>query len=144
MQHNCIYICNMKTLTRRFNADQLGMLASISCAIHCAALPFVLTLLPLIGLEFLANSWVEIVMIFISLILGCYSLFKSYPKHKNVLPITLLATGFAFIFSGHFLFHEIEFILIPLGGFTIAFSHFVNWKLMKKCNHSHPTNAEKA
>ena len=113
------------------------MLASVSCAIHCAALPFLLTALPLLGLEFLANAWVEITMIIISLFLGCYSLLRSYPKHKNVGPLILLVIGFTFIFSGHFLFHEVEFVLIPLGGFIIAASHFVNWKLMKKCSHNH-------
>ena len=35
--------------------DWLGIGASVLCAIHCAAMPFVVGLLPLIGLSFLAD-----------------------------------------------------------------------------------------
>jgi hypothetical protein len=39
--------------------DRIGMTASTACAIHCAAVPLLITSLPLIGLGFLANPWVE-------------------------------------------------------------------------------------
>ncbi|HXD83673.1 MAG TPA: MerC domain-containing protein, partial [Rudaea sp.] len=40
-------------------ADRLGAAASLLCAVHCAALPFVLALLPALGLGFLANHGFE-------------------------------------------------------------------------------------
>lgn len=36
--------------------DWLGMIASIGCAIHCAAMPFVIAYLPALGLSFLADE----------------------------------------------------------------------------------------
>ena len=42
-----------------FLADRLGATASFLCAIHCAALPFVLAVLPLLGLSFLADHRFE-------------------------------------------------------------------------------------
>jgi len=125
----------MKRLIRTAKLDQLGMTASIACAIHCAALPFLITTLPLMGLSFLAESWVELTMICLSLIIGIWSLSTSYPKHKRFLPIGILIAGFACIATGHYLIHELEAILIPLGGFTIAGAHFVNWKYSRSCSH---------
>ncbi|WP_316794054.1 MerC domain-containing protein [Pedobacter frigoris] len=125
----------MKRFIRTAKLDQLGMTASIACAIHCAALPFFITTLPLMGLGFLAHSWVELTMIGISLIIGIWSLSSSYPKHKKIVPVLVLIIGFLLIGSGHYVIHELESVLIPLGGFTIAFAHFINWKYSRSCAH---------
>jgi hypothetical protein len=130
----------MKSFIKVERLDQWGMTASIACAIHCAALPLVATALPLLGLEFLANVWVEIIMIVLSLVLGTWSLLGTFGEHKNIVPILMLAAGFLLISSGHFLWHDLESILIPLGGFTLAAAHFINWKLVRTCNHDHSSN----
>lgn len=124
-------------MIKALNLDKIGMTASTACAIHCALLPFVLTLLPLWGLDFLADPATEISMILLSLILGAWSLGKSYRKvHHRVLPILILVFGFAFILIGHFSGIAIlEPILIPAGGFAIASAHFLNLKLTKTCTH---------
>jgi len=36
--------------------DWVGMVASIGCAIHCAAMPLVIAYLPALGLSFLADE----------------------------------------------------------------------------------------
>ena len=125
----------MKPSIKSVSLDQLGITASIVCAVHCAALPFIITTLPLWGLEFLAHSWVELSMICLSLIIGICSLSTSFPKHKKALPITVLVTGFSFIAIGHYAFHNLEAFLIPLGGFTIAAAHYLNWRYSRNCNH---------
>jgi hypothetical protein len=125
----------MKPFIKSASLDQLGITASVACAIHCAALPFIITILPLWGLEFLAHSWVELSMICLSLIIGIWSLSTSFPKHLKVLPIMVLVTGFGFIAIGHYAFHSLEAVLIPIGGFTIAVAHYLNWKYCRSCNH---------
>ncbi|WP_443944177.1 MerC domain-containing protein [Pedobacter sp. AW1-32] len=131
----------MKLAMRKINLDRIGITASTLCAIHCAALPFVLTMLPLWGLEFLANEAVEIGMIVLSLLLGIWSLGRAYRKdHQKILPVFLLVIGFSFIGFGHFLgIDSLEPILIPLGGVIIAAAHFVNLKLLNTCviKHKH-------
>lgn len=125
----------MKSFTKHDRLDHLGMAASIACAIHCAALPLAITALPLLGLEFLANSWVEIVMICLSLVVGVVSLRLSYPKHQKALPVLVLVLGFLLIGMGHFVFEEMEALMIPLGGFTIAAAHLLNWRYSRSCKH---------
>lgn len=128
----------MKIL-KSINLDKIGITASTACAVHCAVLPFLLTLLPLWGLEFLATPVLEISMILLSLILGIWSLGKSYRQiHRNPYPVITLTCGFMFILIGHLSDLEaIEPILIPIGGFTIAGAHFLNLKLNKGCKHNH-------
>lgn len=129
----------MKSTRITFNLDKLGITASTACAIHCALLPFLLTLLPLWGLEFLGNPAVEISMIVISLCLGIWSLSKSYRNlHHKILPVIILTSGFSLIAFGHFSGIEfLEPVLIPIGGFTIAAAHFLNLKYTKTCQHKH-------
>ncbi len=136
MQLYCFYICAMKSIIKSTRLDQLGITASIACAIHCALLPLLITSLPLLGLEFLANIWVEISMICLSLFIGTYALSTSYPKHKRIIPIAILVAGFLFIGSGHLLFETMEAILVPAGGLIIATAHWMNWKYSKICSHT--------
>ncbi|MEE1943790.1 MerC domain-containing protein [Pedobacter sp. KR3-3] len=114
--------------------DKVGMSASAACAIHCALLPIVLTLLPIVGLEFLANPMIELSMIVLSLALACIALSSAYQKHRRVLPFVILMLGFCFIALGH-LIEGLESYLIPLGGLLIAIAHFINLKLTKSCSH---------
>ncbi len=125
----------MKSFIKPAKLDQWGMTASVACAVHCAALPFFISTLPLWGLDFLAHSWVEGGMICLSLLIGIWSLSISYSKHRKALPVVVLAIGFGFIAAGHYFMESLEALLIPLGGFAIAGAHFINWKYSRSCTH---------
>jgi len=117
--------------------DNIGMTASTLCAIHCAIVPLVFTSLPLVGLGFLANPWVEWGMIIMAFIIGVSSISLSYFRtHKRVLPLTLLVVGFLVVIAGHlYITGWIEAIVVPLGGLTIAAAHFVNYKYVGICSN---------
>lgn len=119
--------------------DKLGMTASTACAIHCALVPLLISFLPLWGLSFLAEEWVELGMIGLAVILGLMSLGFSYMRHhRRGLPLLILSAGFVLVFTGHFFGTEmLEPVLIPLGGFIIAAAHFANWRFMRSCSHHH-------
>ncbi|WP_231459587.1 MerC domain-containing protein [Pedobacter sp. Leaf132] len=129
----------MKITKTSINLDSLGITASVLCAIHCALVPLLITFLPLWGLSFLANEWVEISMILVSLILGIWSLSISYRKeHRTIYPTVILVLGFALIATGHFSGYDfLEPILIPIGGIVIATAHFINLKYVKSCTVKH-------
>lgn len=129
--------------------DNIGMTASTLCAIHCAAVPVFFTSLPVLGLGFLANPWVEWSMILLAIVVGVSSIGNSYLRsHHRAFPLILLITGFVVIIAGH-LFTKgwLEAIIVPIGGFTIAVAHFINYKYMGTCQagdnflhikHAHP------
>lgn len=86
--------------------DRLGMTTSALCAVHCAAVPLLLTMLPLWGLGFLARPWVELLMISLAVLLGITSLGLSYFRyHRNPLPLIVLVIGFGLIALGHLTGH---------------------------------------
>lgn len=135
------YICSMEFPKLTARLDNIGMTASTLCAIHCAIVPLVFTSLPLVGLGFLANPWVEWGMIILAFIIGVSSISLSYFRtHRRLMPLGLLVLGFVIIITGHlFITGWIEGIVVPLGGLTIAAAHFVNYKyagVCKTCDHS--------
>jgi hypothetical protein len=123
--------------------DSIGMTASTLCAIHCALVPMLITTLPLIGLGFLANPWVEWSMIILALIIGVSSIGLSYVRtHHRLLPLFMLITGFVVIILGHTLITGWpEAVIVPCGGLIIATAHFVNYKyagMCKTCDDDSP------
>jgi hypothetical protein len=113
--------------------DQIGFSASLICAIHCATMPIILSIISSTPLFFLSNPLFEISMIVLSIAIGFSSILPGYLKgHGKVLPLSLMLLGFSFIFSGHFIaVEELEPIVTPIGAFMVAISHFVNYKMLK-------------
>ena len=117
-----------------YNTDLFGFFASLLCAIHCCVLPFVMTVGILSGLSWLAEPWVEITFIILSIILASWSLYPSYKKqHHNDKALKIAGVGFALLFISRLVGHgsSIEVIAIVIGGLLIAFAHLVNWRLLK-------------
>lgn len=130
----------MKFRLKSIALDQTGITTSLACAIHCAALPLIATFLPLWGMEFLANPFIELTMLTLSLCIGLTSLSIAYKNHKQKLPISILILGFSTIAFGHF-FEDFEAVLIPIGGFLIALAHLFNIKCIRSCKpHQHLKN----
>jgi hypothetical protein len=136
MQPNCVmYICNMRKGKYSSRLDNAGMTASILCAIHCAIVPLLITVLPLAGLGFLANPLIEWSMIIFALFIGFYAIGISYLRtHHRLLPVLLLILGFLIIIIGHiFIRGWREAIVVPMGGLMIATAHFFNYRYSAKC-----------
>jgi len=140
MQLNCVtYICSMGKRKYNSRLDNAGMTASILCAIHCAIVPLLITVLPLAGLGFLANPLIEWSMIIFALFIGVYAIGWSYFRtHRRLLPPVLLVAGFLVIIAGHLLVHGWhEALVVPIGGLLIATAHFFNFRYSAKCNSKH-------
>ncbi|GGB30403.1 MerC domain-containing protein [Mucilaginibacter rubeus] len=122
--------------------DNIGITASTLCAIHCAVVPLLFTSLPLVGLGFLANAWVEWGMIIFALVIGVYSIGLSYWRtHRRSVPLFMLVSGFVIIMGGHAFTTtgKSEAMIVPVGGLLIAAAHYVNYRYTGACNHDHKT-----
>jgi hypothetical protein len=140
MQPNCVmYICSMRKGKYSSRLDNAGMTASILCAIHCAIVPLLITVLPLAGLGFLANPLIEWSMIIFAVFIGSYAIGLSYLRtHRRLLPVALLIAGFLVIIVGHvFVQGWHEAIVVPIGGLLIATAHFFNYRYSAVCNGGH-------
>jgi hypothetical protein len=125
--------------------DRVGATASTACAIHCMITPFVLGILPLLGIGFLAAPWFENTAVLAALSLAVVSLLHGYLHHRQFHALWLLMIGAALLLSGRFVIGDankmIETPLVVLGGLALAGAHLINRKLCKHCEqceaHSH-------
>ena len=77
--------------------DWLGMVASIGCAIHCAAMPFVIAYLPALGLSFLADESFHKWMALFCFLIAIVAFIPGIRKHGNWIPISIGAVGLVVI-----------------------------------------------
>jgi hypothetical protein len=122
-------------------ADRVGTVASFLCAIHCAALPFVLALLPLLGLSFLADHRFERGFVMFACALALTSLIGGFRRHHQPLALSLaipglllLLLGVTFAESYSIILHS---VLVTCGGLLVASSHFVNLRTDRLHAHVH-------
>ena len=77
--------------------DWMGIVASIGCAIHCAAMPFVIAYLPALGLSFLADEAFHKWMALVCFLIAIVAFIPGIRKHGNWTPISVGAVGLALI-----------------------------------------------
>lgn len=130
----------MKNQFIGFHLDFIGFSASLACAIHCAALPFLLTLAPLMGLEMLDNPWIEYAFIGLSIVIASSALLHGYRRHhKKPMALIIVALGFLLIGAGQTLpFEWTEILLTASGGLVVALAHLVNWRHIKQSEVKYP------
>ena len=126
----------------KIDLDKAGAAASLTCAVHCALMPLVVTLLPLVGLSFLADERMEWVLLGASALLGSSSLCLGYREHRKRQALLILSLGLTALVTGrlleehHLEGHHLEaagVIGVVLGGCTVAAAHFVNRRLCLSC-----------
>ena len=143
-----LYICHsiivdhstMKHQLAGLHADFVGFSASLLCALHCAALPFLLSLAPLAGLQWLKTPKVEYTFLLISLGIACYALVPGYRRyHQKPLALIIVTAGFLLIGMAHFFLLEAYEAVFTAGGATIvALGHLVNRKHIVRVRRGTP------
>jgi hypothetical protein len=122
-------------------ADRLGATASFLCAIHCAALPFVLAILPLLGLSFLADHAFERGFVLFASALALFALVNGYRRHHRSLPLRLALPGLALLVMGVTFAENFSIILhsvmVTCGGMLVASAHFTNLRFDRQFGHAH-------
>ncbi|NJN24895.1 MAG: MerC domain-containing protein [Cyclobacteriaceae bacterium] len=122
------------------NLDLVGFSVSLLCAVHCAALPFLLSLAPLAGLHYLNNPWIEYAIILLSFCIASYALIHGYRRHhQKPLALVIVVVGFILIGTGHLIQSEWkEITLTSVGAVVVAMAHFINWEQVKKSHVEFP------
>lgn len=119
-------------------ADRLGATASFLCAIHCALLPFVIALLPLVGLEFLADHDFERGFVLFAAALATTTLVTGHRKHARRLPLMLALPGVLLLVLGVTVVDlqsqtALHSVMVTCGGLLVASAHIINLRLTHRC-----------
>lgn len=120
--------------------DIIALTSSLICAIHCAAIPIVLSFSSLSSLHFLENPYIEWSFITMGVVFIFLSLWPSYKRsHHNTKPLCYAGIGFFLIAMGRFEFTEMwEVGNTVVGALLVSTAHYFNWKLLKIKNyHKH-------
>lgn len=117
--------------------DRAGATASFLCALHCAVMPFIVTVLPVLGLGFLSSEPVEWALLACSATLGTLSLCAGFREHRKRRVFGVLGLALALLVAGRIL-HEHHLgpwgpIALVLGGFTMMSAHVFNRALCRSC-----------
>lgn len=132
---------------RRFAVlvDRIGATASMLCAVHCALLPFVLGVLPLIGLGFLAGHTFERIFVACAAVLAAGSIFLGYRRHRRPQALFLMLPGIALLVLGivvdidlHLVVHTVT---VVCGGVLVASAHATNLVLAHRHRHASCSHA---
>jgi len=112
-------------------ADRVGATASLLCALHCAVLPFVLAVLPTLGLSWLADHLFERVFIAAASAFALTVLIRGWRVHRNPRPLAWLAPGLALLWLGGYVVdgHDtigLHALLVSIGGTCLALAHVAN------------------
>ncbi len=114
--------------------DKLGIWISSLCALHCLALPVIVSLLPLVGSSFFAQAWFERAILTGSIIIGAVALISGAARyHGRYYPLALLVAGGVIYWNKGFFGEEIEPLAVTLGAALIVAGHWINMRLCRQC-----------
>lgn len=129
-------------INRRSLLDRLGATGSLLCAIHCALLPLLITLLPSLGIAVWLGEGFEQGFVLFATVLGAVSMIGAYRRHHVVRALGLLLPGLAVLWFS-VLYRPLHHSLVPhaitmtLGGTLVGLAHLANLRL----NHASNTQA---
>ncbi|MBK8465790.1 MAG: TonB-dependent receptor [Chloracidobacterium sp.] len=128
--------------------DKTGAVVSWACAIHCLAMPFLISFLPLIGLSFLADEGFGFVFLGLSVLVAAVSLLPGYFKqHGKIRTLLLFINGIGLLFFADILFPENiigETVFVLFGAGLITASHILNRRLCRECEQCDETDPKSA
>jgi len=113
---------------KRHNIDRLGIISSGLCAVHCAALPLLISFGLMGTLNTDMHHFLEWTVIFCSLTLGIWSIYNALTSHGRLWPQLLIAIG-AFMIIGGFLIAS-NHAIMAIGGIMLLSGHWSNWRLL--------------
>lgn len=114
--------------------DVVGASASFLCAVHCAAMPLLLPVLPLAGLEFLASHELDLAFVAGAIVLGLVAVRRGWRHHGDrrvplgfACATLLLVAGVSVLHHGPL--HE---AVLVAGGLAMGWTHLLNLLLLRR------------
>lgn len=107
-----------------------GSLVALACAVHCLAIPLLLSIGSFGVVEIFEHRSVEIGFLICTLILAGGSLYQSFRNSSfRGIPIALFIVGFICLFISVFIHNH---VLSAVGGILLASAHIYNWYQLRR------------
>ena len=113
----------------KINLDFAGLTASVICALHCIAVPIILSLGVANSSHLMHDHSFDIVVIALGIVIATFSLLGDFKKHRSLLPIMLVILGFSILTTGILMGHDTFHVFMSvIGSSFVASAHYINWK----------------
>lgn len=136
--------------------DYMSGIGSFACALHCILLPFVLAILPAMGLAWLGSEYFGGAMILFTIIFGLWAIYEGFKEHRKCWPLLWFGVGILLLLFSEFYLHDHVFrkevafgntirivwgkghpmhhYVSACGGFIIVIAHILNRFFCKGCH----------
>jgi len=119
--------------------DNFGIIASAICLVHCLAMPFLIALLPVLGLQFLESHESHLVLAAFIWAFALLAIVPSYLKHKKIPVLVGMCVGLGLVTFGVMYGHQFfgengEMGCLVTGNLMLVAVHWYNRGLCK-CEH---------
>ncbi len=117
--------------------DRAGIVVSTACAVHCAVLPFLAALLPVLGLHHFTEEWVEWLGIGVLAAIGVVGHASAYVRyHRHAGPAMIFVAGLTLIVVTRLTLGDtlMEPAALAVGGLMGAAAHWANIRLCRCCH----------
>ena len=118
-------------------ADLLGITLSLTCLVHCLALPLLILLAPALGTWIAMPEWVHAAILMPALPAAIFAMKDGWRRHGRMAPAGLAAAGLGLLAAG-LAAHEgwmaladpetADRLLTSLGAVALVTAHLLNWR----------------
>ena len=130
--HLCCNYLSLPIMSFKSNLDNWGIVTSIVCAIHCAVIPLVITVIPFLNIHIIQTALFEWSMILVAGIIGMFAMRHGYNHHHNrLLPGLLFFSGLICLVTKQFI-ASMEFGFLALAVLQIILAHIINFHFCKR------------
>lgn len=115
--------------------DRLGTWVGAACAVHCLMLPLVVGVLPLLGLQFLAEEGVEYAFLGVASLVALLSALWGLRRHGALRMVAAFACAIGVVLLGFTIGEETAEgrVVMAIGALALVASHRANRKLCESC-----------
>lgn len=119
---------------RERTIDRFGAFLGFACAVHCVSMPLVISVLPTLGLGFLADHAFDLTIVIIATIFATFAARSGWRTHRDRRVVAGFVGAIALLFLGIALGEESMAGRVPsiLGGVALAVTHLANLRLSKR------------
>lgn len=117
--------------------DGAAICVSGLCILHCLALPFLASLLPIFG-TLAENEWIHKALVIVTPLIVGSALIRSCPGRDRIVFAGIALAGIALLFAAAFVheLHDYETPLTVMGALILAGAHLFRWRCHVSCTSS--------
>lgn len=126
----------------RSGLDRCGMVMASLCLLHCAVVPAIFLISPVIGMYQANSEWLHAPLALAALLLCLYATVLGKRRHRRLTPLLIgfLAALLLFLSLAEQMFGDFTEFLASVGAILAALAHLLNLRAAGGCSTVRPAS----